>query len=159
MPDTESTLPTLDALRATKDLNISFADKPDHKHAMENAHGWMVTIVEWLEQVDARDDDYEGDPEDERPEPLSIETRSDWHSPGSSRHMYNEDAGGEFRLLLSTGGPALQIVGGLNDHCEVDADSCRLRWQDWGTLWTEYRMSAHECDALARYAATFWFGE
>ena len=59
-----------------------------------------------------------------------------------------------FELLLSTGGPAVRIVGTLNDCLEPD--SARLEVQDWFQPWTEYR-----CDEgpLLQYAQCFYFGE
>lgn len=85
--------------------------------------------------------------------PLSVEVRSDWHTPGS------EDAdAGEYRILLTTGGPALQLVGDLDQWKQPD--SARLEWQDWGTPWTQlHGLSSDEEDALLTFAQSFWFGE
>jgi len=79
-------------------------------------------------------------------DPLSVEVRSDWASPGE------ELTAGEFRILLCTGGPAVQIRGELNR-----GEPCRawLEYQDWGTPWTHY--FGADSDTLCRYASFFFF--
>jgi len=80
---------------------------------------------------------------------LSLEVRSGWHSPGSS------DGPEEFMLLLSTGGPALRLIGDLNAHCEPCR--CWLEYQNWFSPWTESR--AGDSEALLWFAGLFWYGE
>ena len=80
---------------------------------------------------------------------LSIDVRSDWHTPGDS----SEDA--EYCILLSTGGPASRIIGDLNQWKQPV--SATLQIQDWGTPWTDYR-EADE-DTLLQYAGCFYFEE
>lgn len=82
---------------------------------------------------------------------LSVEVRSDWHAPGDD----NEPS--EFRILLCTGGPAVQIRGELDNYREP----CRawLEFQDWGTPWTERVNREGDQDALIEYASRFYFGE
>ena len=81
-------------------------------------------------------------------DPLSVEVRSDWASPGE------ELTAGEFQILLCTGGPAVRIMGELNR-----GEPCRawLEYQDWGTPWTHY--FGADSDTLCRYASFFFFGE
>lgn len=81
-------------------------------------------------------------------DPLSVEVRSDWSAPGEPLEA------GEFRILLCTGGPAVQIRGELNR-----GEPCRawLEYQDWGTPWTQY--FGADSDTLCRYASFFFFGE
>lgn len=80
--------------------------------------------------------------------PLSVEVRSDWVSLGE------ELTPGEFRILLCTGGPAVQIRGELNEHREP----CRawIEYQDWGTPWTQF-FDANQ-SVLVDFAARFYFG-
>lgn len=96
-----------------------------------------------------------GDCEDEedarqriQEDPLSVEVRSDWASPGE------ELTAGEFQILLCTGGPAVRIVGELDR-----GEPCRawLEYQDWGTPWTQYFGASS--DTLCQYASHFFFGE
>src|ERR1041384_3334165 len=63
---------------------------------------------------------------------LSVEVRSEWHSPGDANGIEN----GEFQILLSTGGPAARIMGELRDG---EPHRAWLEVQDWGTSWTQYR--------------------
>ena len=80
---------------------------------------------------------------------LSIDVRSDWHTPGDS------GADAEYCILLSTGGPAVRIIGDLDQWKQPV--SATLQVQDWGTPWTDYR-EADE-DVLLQYAGCFYFGE
>lgn len=81
-------------------------------------------------------------------DPLSVEVRSDWSAPGESLEAT------EFRILLCTGGPAVQIRGELDRGEPVRA---WLEYQDWGTPWTRY--FGAESAMLCRYAGNFFFGE
>lgn len=84
--------------------------------------------------------------------PLSVQVRGDWHDPGE------EDEGpAEFEILLSTGGPALRIVGDLDQHCQPDR--ARLEYQDWGTPWTEKILDHADYQTLLAWAQQFYFGE
>ncbi len=78
-------------------------------------------------------------------DPLSVEVRSDWVTPGE------EMTAGEFRILLCTGGPAVQIRGELGVHGEPSR--AWLEYQDWGTPWTQY-FDADQSTLLA-YASHF----
>lgn len=60
-----------------------------------------------------------------------------------------------FELLLTTGGPAVRIMGELDDNCEPDR--AWLEVQDWGTPWTQYFPA--DQDTLLAYARCFYFGE
>ena len=96
------------------------------------------------------------DPQDQITEhPLSVEVRSGWYGVSGGSESGKDPA--EFRILLCTGGPAVQIVGALSEHCEPE--SCRLEHQDWGTPWTEYRLSSEDTETLLEYCRCFYFGE
>ena len=81
-------------------------------------------------------------------DPLEVQVRSDWTNPGETMEA------NEFMILLCTGGPAVRIVGELNEHGEP----CRawMEYQDWGTPWTEY--SGATSSTLCRYASHFFGG-
>lgn len=79
-------------------------------------------------------------------DPLSLQVRSEWVSLGDK--MKPE----EFELLLGTGGPAVRIIGDIDDG---EPCSPRLEVQDWGKAWTEYRMA--DTEALEAYCAVFCF--
>jgi hypothetical protein len=79
---------------------------------------------------------------------LAVDVRSGWGSPGELEPE-------EFQILLSTGGPALRIIGDLQGN---EPSRARLEFQDWGTPWTEWRRDV-DSKALAWFAGLFWFGE
>jgi hypothetical protein len=87
--------------------------------------------------------------------PLSVLVRSGWYVPGTDD---GECSAAEYEILLSTGGPALRIVGDLDNYGQPEGEP-RLEWQDWGTPWTEHRTTREERDALAAFAGHFWYGE
>lgn len=80
-------------------------------------------------------------------DPLSLQIRSGWTSPGED--MVPE----EFELLLGTGGPAVRIIGELDQHLEPCR--ARLQAQDWFTQWTDYR--GGDQDTLLTYCRCFSF--
>ena len=83
-------------------------------------------------------------------DPLSVQVRSDWHSPGER----GEDS--DFEILLCTGGPAVRIIGELSNG---EPSRCWLEHQDWGTPWQEYITTGSDHEALLTYARCFYFGE
>lgn len=88
-------------------------------------------------------------------DPLSIEVRSDWWT--LDQYAEESKKPSAFKILLCTGGPAVQIIGELNEYCEPE--SARIEHQDWGTPWTEYRLTADEQETLLEYCRQFYFGE
>lgn len=81
---------------------------------------------------------------------LSVEVRSDWHAPGDSGEAT------EFRIVLCTGGPHVQMVGELS---QGEPSRAWLEYQDWGTPMTERVNMDGDQDALLAYARCFYFGE
>ena len=89
-----------------------------------------------------------------REAPLSVEVRSGWREPGDGASM---DAD-EFRVVLTTGGPALRIMGELDQSGEPYL--CWLEIQDWGTPWTRmFSQHKYEVNALRWFANLFYYGE
>lgn len=80
-------------------------------------------------------------------DPLSIEYRSGWVN--SKNDMQPE----EFKILLSTGGPAVQIIGEIDQH--MQPTNCKLQAQDWFTPWTDYTDA--DQDILQTYCSQFCF--
>lgn len=81
---------------------------------------------------------------------LSVEVRDDeWKAPGQAEYSPSQ-----FQILLCTGGPAVRIMGELDQNQEP----CRawLEYQDWGTPWTQYFQA--EGSTLLTYAQQFYFG-
>jgi hypothetical protein len=82
--------------------------------------------------------------------PPSVEMRSEWHAPGESSPF------GEYRILLTWGGPACQIVGALNPYGEPE--SANIQYQDWGTRWESLDLDDAQSAALVFFASNFYFG-
>ena len=82
-------------------------------------------------------------------DPLSVQVRSGWGAPGGDLDAE------EYEILLSTGGPATRIVGGLDSYGEPQSAS--LEAQDWYTPWTVY--NGGDEDVLLAYVSRFYFGE
>lgn len=156
--------------------------KAEQNHAKQNGIGWMETISEQVdalemdwsrldELMDIDPDDMTDDEKEEFEEmkktagdfeseeqarerieesPLSVQVRSGWYSPGAECEKPEE-----FEILLSTGGPALRIIGELDEHGQPDRP--RLQYQDWGTPWTE--LFDIDRDKLTTWCNVFYFGE
>lgn len=77
-----------------------------------------------------------------------------------SVRIFGERTNGEweadkFEILLTTGGPAVRIMGELDGNAEPDR--AWLEVQDWGTPWTQYFQA--DQDTLLTYCRCFYFGE
>jgi len=85
--------------------------------------------------------------------PLSVEVRTDWHAVGAE-----DDKPTEYNILLCTGGPAVRIIGDLDDYSQPI--TARIEYQDWFTPWEAYRDTSHdEEQAMITYARQFYYGE
>lgn len=80
---------------------------------------------------------------------LEVLVRSGWYSPGSEAGPPTQ-----YKILLVTGGPAVRIIGELE---EGSPSSCRLQVQGWLTPWTDYTPADEE--VLLEYSNCFYFGE
>lgn len=83
--------------------------------------------------------------------PLSVEVRSDWRAAGD-----DHGSASEFKILLSTGGPALQIMGELDE--QGTPTRAWLEYQDWGTGWTHHYVKDFT-PTLLTFCEQFYFGE
>lgn len=81
-------------------------------------------------------------------DPLSIEYRSGWTTDKSE--MQAE----EVKILLTTGGPAVQILVELDNNSEPHR--AYMQVQDWGTPWTDYYEDGID-DVLTAYVGCFCF--
>ena len=140
--------------------------------AIENAKGWYESICEMvatLKSVQAANGKYGGSNKEDyardriHESVLSVEVRSGWSAPGDKYAKPKE-----YSILLTTGGPALRLIGDLDEYGQPE--TARLEYQDWGTPWTEYNPGHHEdafkpedYDAydstLLAFASCFYFGE
>lgn len=85
-------------------------------------------------------------------DPLSVEVRSDWHTPGGDSEAT------EYMILLCTGGPAVRVTGDLGSYSQPK--TATIEYQDWFTPWERLvPLTDEEHDALLTFAQQFFFGE
>lgn len=84
--------------------------------------------------------------------PLSVEVRSDWCGVNAPFER------AEYRILISWGGPAVQVTGKLGQYNEPA--TAVLQAQDWFVEWREWVPSeAGADDILIEYSRSFYFDE
>ena len=143
-------------------------------HAITNAKGQLETIKELYREFKKQEDleawdcgsnvynwTTEGIREKAQNEALSVEFRSGWSS--NPEEMEPE----EFKILLSTGGPACQIIGKLDQYKQPT--DIEIQYQDWGTPWEPLQLNSTYADkspnitsdyeALEWFCNCFYFGE
>ena len=136
-------------------------------HAITNARGQLESIKELYrnhKQAESNDDYTREDEirEQAQDEALSVEFRSGWHSS-----VDDDIVPEEFKILLSTGGPACQIIGKLDQYRQPT--DIEIQYQDWGTPWEPLQLNSHYADkspnitsdyeALEWFCNCFYFGE
>jgi hypothetical protein len=131
---------------------MAIAEQDRYAHARQNAKAWFENIEEMLAAVHAESEDSGCGVADDaergiHESVLSVQVRSDWHDPGTVG-----DGPTEYCILLSTGGPALRIIGDLDQYGQPS--SAEMQMQDWGVEWQRY--PAPE-DTLLDFAGRFWF--
>ena len=125
----------------------------ERAHAQAMAH--LEIIMELIQRLraaqDAGDEAAEEAAKAEIEElPLEVLVRSGWRRPGED--MEPE----EYQILLTTGGPAVRIVGDLDHYGEPT--TAVLQYQDWGTPWAVYLAHDAEDQALMEFARQFYYG-
>jgi hypothetical protein len=123
------------------------------ENAEQQALAQLRSIVEMVTALGAAGNDGEREAAQTRIEedPLSVEIRSGWSQPGQPGTEPNE-----FRILLCTGGPAVRIIGELNEHGEPER--AQIEHQDWFTPWQcLLGTSEEDSAALLEYCSQFYF--
>ena len=133
----------------------------EKNHALQNAIGHIESIVEdyenfnYIESLNVTcDEDYKKQEEIKESilnSALSVEFRSGW----TSNPNYIELE--EFKILLTWGGPALRVIGELNQYKEPE--NVKMQYQDWGTFWTDFEITENQQEALNWFCNCFYFGE
>lgn len=124
-------------------------------HSLEQAEAYLSTISDLMARYNAavEDDNFElvdiiiGECYEL---PLSCEVRSGWATHKSE--FFPE----EYRILLCTGGPAVQLVGELDK--DGLANSATLQHQDWFEPWQNLPVAESDWTALLSFAQQFYFG-
>lgn len=136
----------------------------DYGRTMGKWHYWLTFVPNELSDAAERDElaeleDEAGECENEdeareriMEDPLEVQVRSDWHAPGELHATPSE-----FYILLCTGGPAVRIMGELDDA--LQPSRAWIEYQDWGTPWTHAVSIPLEQSTLLRYCAQFYYGE
>lgn len=85
---------------------------------------------------------------------LSVEIRcNEWHQPGDDYGTADE-----FRIVVCTGGPHVEIRGSLNQYSEPE--NAEIYAQDWFTGLEMLRdLDENDYEALSWFCSLFWFGE
>lgn len=152
----------LDELKALRDdLRAEFDAEPanagvDFMHWARNQHSMTSEDVDELIELESAAGECKDREEAEtriQEDALSVEVRSPWYTPVNDRSDIPDPE--EFMILLTTGGPAVRIMGELDEHGQPDR--AWLEVQDWGTPWTRYFDISQ--DTLLAYARCFYFGE
>ena len=129
-------------------------------HALQNALGHMQSMVEYFETGSYIESQNVTTNEDEEKleqireeilnSALSVEFRSGWYSS-----LDDELIPEEFKILLTWGGPALRIIGEIEENYAVNP---KLQYQDWGTLWTDFKITEDQQKALNWFCNCFYLG-
>lgn len=113
----------------------------------------MVKALDGGGEIDGEEIDEETARERIQEDPLSVEVRSDWHEPGSK-----DDKPTAYNILLCTGGPAVRIIGTLDEYGQPE--TAQIEYQDWFTPWVSYAdTSSEEDEGLLTYARQFYYRE
>lgn len=128
-----------------------------NKRPQEIAQGTYDTIKELVEALRTANNGGDGDKIDGAYDalyehPLSVEVRSGWCSVSAPLER------DEYRILISWGGPAVQVTGKLDEYNQPATAS--LQSQDWFVEWRDWVSSEEGSDALLlEYASVFYYGE
>jgi hypothetical protein len=127
----------------------------DNENARQQALAQIESIVEMVAAARSASSDAERDAAEQRihEDPLSVEVRTEWHSVGA-----DHTTAAEFKIDLCTGGPAVRIIGDLNQYEEPE--TAGVQYQDWFTPWhTLHGLTEAENEALLEYCRQFYFAE
>lgn len=130
------------------------------EHSERSARASLESIVEMVEDLqnamDFNDDDkYEETLTYIYEDPLDIAVRkSGWVSLGFG---YEDNDFDEFMILVTTGGPAVRVIGDL-DQCGEPVNA-RIQHQDWFEPWTDLEIDTYEEECLLTYCQQFYFME
>jgi hypothetical protein len=140
----------------TEALSIDFDNVETYRNGVfemsEDEQQEARKAIELLVSCDLDDADSEEDVRQRIEESaLSVEIRSGWESV-----IFGELEPSEYRILLTTGGPACQIVGELGRYGEPE--TARIQHQDWGTPWLDLYTNEEQDAALLSFVSVFYFG-
>ena len=88
-----------------------------------------------------------------REQALSVEVSADWQQIWP---LADPCALIDYRITLTVGGLALQMVGALDSGCFSEPETAKLQWRDWELPWTAYEPETDINDALLWFASLFF---
>jgi len=132
----DSIVEMMAAVECDYDLLRDLRDERDAWQADEDTAGkaWgdeYPSAAEELSELSAAAGDCEDRDDAEQrvhEDPLSVETRSGWHAPGSAQDGEGDE---EFRILLCTGGPHVELRGDLDQY--GSPSRVYVVHKNWGT--------------------------
>lgn len=136
---------------AEKAHNAAELDTPELEDARDRLAQWDEENARELNALEHEAGDCEDQDEALQrieQDPLSVEIRSGWTSLGDTMNAE------EFRIVLCTGGPHVEIRGEFDTHGQPYR--AWMQYQDWGTPLTQY-FDIEESTLLA-YCSQFYFG-
>ena len=124
-------------------------------HALQNAEGHIESIVDDFKKDQQLQDSNDYNQQDELRESilnsaLSVEFRSGWSTNPEELEIE------EFKILLTWGGPALRVIGDLDQYKQPE--NIKMQFQDWGTSWTDYELTEKQEESLNWFCNCFYFG-
>ena len=122
----------------------------EQERAKSQARSQLESIIEMVDELTTSEEPEEIEQRIQE-DPLSVQVRSDWETPSGNLKA------SEYNILLCTGGPAVRIIGDLDEY--QYPYNARLQFQDWFTSWEDYPLNQDEEDSLTIYAQQFYYGE
>lgn len=127
----------------------------------DHSDGWWEDVYPTEAEELADLEEAAGDCEDSeeakkriQEDPLSIEVRGGWYSPGEAHDSIGQPE--DFRIVLCAGGPHVEILGDLDAHNQPSR--AYVQYASWGESGT-YHLDAEERAAVLTYCQQFSFGE
>ena len=118
-------------------------------NSREQALAQLASIKAMLEAVEnAADDEREAAEQAIYDDPLAVDVRSGWVNVWAA-----EFEPVEYRVLLCTGGPAVQLEGELDDRNQPY--NVQLQHQDWFEPWQTVPLNAEDTETLLTYVRYF----
>ena len=133
-------------------LSVLAVTDTEQDHGKSQARAQMDSIIEMVEAANQAKSERDREEAEQAiyDDPLEVSIRGGWRSPGGEPYTATD-----YKILLCTGGPAVRIVGELNEYKEPA--TAKLQYQDWFTPWEYYRLSSEEEETLLDYARRFLF--
>ena len=120
------------------------------QNSCDQAFAQLASIKEMLQAVEnAADDEREAAEQAIYDDPLAVDVRSGWVNVWTT-----EFEPVEYRVLLCTGGPAVQLEGELDDRKQPY--NVQLQHQDWFEPWQTVPLTAEDTETLLTYVRYFF---